>query len=38
MNKNQIKPRPSEKVDTKSKEEMNLIVKKIVELIKNKHL
>lgn len=37
MNKNQISPKPVEKVSTSVKEEMSLIVKRIVELIKIKH-
>jgi hypothetical protein len=37
MNKNQISPKPVEKVSSNTKEEMSTIVKKIVELIKVKH-
>jgi hypothetical protein len=37
MNKNQISPKPVEKVSSNVKEEMSTIVKRIVDLVKIKH-
>lgn len=37
MNKNQITPKPVERVSSNVKEEMSLIVKRIVQLIQTKH-